>query len=135
MLYALGRPLSVDWSAIYSPHTPGAYVHSTVVPEHCLAHPWDKNGAALGTERIWRKTRQESFENHSDHAVAVSVFERNQLTWQRTTAVDRSEPDQPVILIRDTFEGTNAALPKVASFNLMATGAVTGPGKRRCSTA
>ncbi len=127
ILYALGKPLSADWSAIYTPHTPGSYVHSMVVPESAIGHVWDKNGASIAAGAGWGKSKQESFESTLARATSVSSFERDKLKWRRTAAVDRSDPARPAIFVRDNFEGADAAVPKVASFYLMAVGPVQTP--------
>jgi hypothetical protein len=125
VLYALGKPISTDWSAIYTPHAPGGYVHSMVLPETAIGHAWDKDGALLtaGTA-VWRSSRQDAFESTAEGAYARASFSGEKLDWTRSVTVARPDPDQPVIVIRDRFAGTNAGVPKIASFNLMATGAV-----------
>ena len=124
VLYALGRPISVSWSAIYTPYTPSPYLHSTVVPEAALDHPWDQNGVPLSGSRVWARSSQTNFLSTANRAGVVSVFERDGLTWKRRAIVDRSNSARPIIVIRDTFDGPDAAFPKIASWFLMATGAV-----------
>lgn len=46
VLYALGAPLCVNWSAMYSPHTPGAYYHSSVIPESKIGVAWNSDDTA-----------------------------------------------------------------------------------------
>ncbi len=128
VLYALGRPLSTDWSAIYTPHAPGGYMHSMVLPEAVIGHPWDKDGALLTAgAAVWRDSRQEAFETAADGAFARASFRADKLEWTRAVTVARSAPGLPVIVIRDSFSGENAAVPKVASLNLMAVGPVGTP--------
>jgi hypothetical protein len=128
VLYALGKPISTDWSAIYTPHAPGGYMHSMVLPETAIGHAWDKDGALLTAGgAAWGNSRQEAFESTDEGAFARATFSGNKLEWTRAVTVARPKADQPVIVIRDRFAGENAATPKVASFNLMAVGEVTTP--------
>ena len=128
VLYALGKPLSTDWSAIYTPHAPGGYVHSMVIPEETIGHAWDKDGALLTAgSGAWNGSSQEVFETSADFAYARASFRGNDLVWTRAVAVARPAPDRPVIVIRDRFSGPNAAEPKVSSVNLMAVGPVETP--------
>ncbi|MCL4203548.1 MAG: hypothetical protein KJ000_13680 [Pirellulaceae bacterium] len=126
-LYALGKPVSVDWSAIYTPHAPGAYVHSMVVPEAAIGHAWDQDGALLSGDQVWRRSAQEAFRSLPDRAYARATFERDKLRWTRAITVVRSNPSQPIIVICDRFAGEDADVPKVASLNLMAVGPVVTP--------
>jgi len=128
VLYALAKPLSTDWSAIYTPHAPGGYVHSMVLPEAAIGHAWDKDGALLTAgSGAWNGSIQAVFETSADFAYARASFQGNNLVWTRAVAVARPAPDRPVIVIRDRFSGPNAAEPKVASVNLMAVGPVETP--------
>lgn len=128
VIYALGAPVSVQWSAIYTPRTASAYLHSLVVPESVLGHPWDRNGVPLAAaDNPWQRATCEHFGSSPQLAVVVSRMESAGLLWRRRIEVERSEPSRPLILIRDTFDGSRAAEPKIASFNLMATGTVQTP--------
>jgi len=127
VLYALGKPISVDWSAIYTPHAPGGYVHSMVIPEPAIGHAWDRDGALLTGGQVWRESTQEAFQSFPDRAYARATFSGDKLQWTRAVTVVRTVPSQPIILIRDRFSGENAAIPKVSSLNLMAVGAVQTP--------
>jgi hypothetical protein len=126
-LYALGKPVSVDWSAIYTPHAPGAYVHSMVVPEAAIGHAWNKDGALLSGDQVWRSSTQTAFRSLPDRAYARATFERDKLRWTRAVTVVRTNPSQPIIVICDRFAGEEADVPKVASLNLMAVGPVVTP--------
>jgi|GEM_PF-807611 len=129
VLYALGKPISVDWSAIYTPQAPGGYLHSMVIPEGSIGHAWDKDGASLmaGGYGVWGRSRQEAFTSSPNGAYARATFSGNKLEWTREVSVARPGTDNPVILIRDRFAGDNAASPKVATLNLMAVGEVSTP--------
>jgi hypothetical protein len=128
VLYALGKPISVDWSSIYYPHAPGGYLHSMVLPEAAIGHAWDKDGTLLTAGgAVWGNSRQEAFTTAPDGAYARATFSGSKLAWTRAVTVVRPQPSLPIILIRDRFTGENAAAPKVASLNLMAVGPVATP--------
>ncbi len=127
VLYALGKPISVDWSAIYTPQSPGGYMHSMVIPEAAIGHAWDKDGALLTGNQVWHDSTQEAFQAFPDRAYVRARFRADKLDWTRAVTVVRATPSQPIILIRDTFTGENAAVPKVASLNLMAVGSAATP--------
>jgi hypothetical protein len=127
VLYALGKPVSVDWSAIYTPQAPGGYMHSMVIPEAAIGHAWDKDGALLTGGQVWHDSAQEAFRTAPDRAYARAKFRGDKLDWTREVTVVRAPPSQPIILIRDRFTGENAGVPKVSSLNLMAVGPVATP--------
>lgn len=130
-LYGLGVPLSTDWASLYEPHVPGAYQHSTVVPEDAIGHSWAQNGSALNQgSYIWSQSNQEDFSSNSGGAFVRAKMKRanSKLDWTRTATVVRLAEDLPVIVIQDRFSGEQSRVPKVASFNLMAQGSVMTSG-------
>lgn len=127
VLYALGHPLACDWGAIYTPHTPGAYLHSTVLLESALGFAWDQDSPPLNTTSPWRDSTQEAFTSWPEGAYSRSAFRAGETTWTRELIVVRADPARPVIILRDRFAGPGATEPKVLSLNLMATGAVETP--------
>src|SRR5262249_39062934 len=56
-----------------------------------------------------------------------SRFTNSETEWTRAVTVVRVDAANPVIVIRDSFEGARAAARKVMTLNLMATGAVDTP--------
>ncbi|MCL1856437.1 MAG: hypothetical protein FWF84_02180 [Kiritimatiellaeota bacterium] len=128
VVHALGQPISTDWAGFYTPHAPGSYVHSMVVPEKNLAHPWDKDGALIaGNPSGWRKPTQTAFSSETDTATSEAAFTGNDMTWTRRVTVNRSLPETPVIVVRDTFDGDGANIPKIVTFNFVATNSVATP--------
>jgi hypothetical protein len=132
VIYALGKPLSIDWGSLYTPRVPGAYYHNTVVLEKNLGHPWDQDSPPLDSGGIWSNSTQEAFTLFQDGAYARARFEADATTWTREVASIRADPARPILLIRDTFRGEAAGEPKVLALNLMAEGDVETPaGKIR----
>jgi hypothetical protein len=124
-LYALGQPISTDWSALYTPQVPGSYGHSMVVPEATIGHAWDMDSAPLATAGAgWYPTKETEFKSTADMATSEAVMTRKDMTWTRRLTVDRSMPATPVFVVRDTFDGEAAESSKVLTWNLLATGAV-----------
>jgi hypothetical protein len=128
VLYALGKPISTDWSAIYTPHAPGAYMHSMVVPEASIGHAWDKDGALLTAgNSVWGNSRREKYESANERSYVQAKFSGNKVDWTRAVTTARPKPDMPVIVIHDSFSGEKASESKVMSLNLMAVGPVVTP--------
>ena len=124
VIYALGEPLAVDWSAIYTPQAPGGYYHSGVVTEESLGRAWDQDSPPLNAGGGWSASSQEAFVSAPDGAYVRSRFVSGKTTWVRSIAEIRVDEAHPVIVIRDTFEGEKAGAAKVMTLNLMATGEV-----------
>jgi len=127
VIYALGAPLSIDWGSLYTPQAGGAYMHSAVVMEDSLRHPWDGDSVPLNSGRGWAVSTQDRFVSFQDGAHVRSRFSRSGASWTRAITMIRVEPNHPVIVIRDSFEGIGAAAPKIVTLNLMATGDVGTP--------
>jgi hypothetical protein len=130
VIYALGAPLSVHWGSIYSPPTPSAYYHSSIVPEAEIGRPWDEpdpppNGVV---KSIWQNSSETGFSSSRSVDTSVSKFVHAGMEWTRTLRLHHSDPSMPLIVIRDEFAGPQASAPKVLTLNLLAHGAVQTPG-------
>ncbi|MHB9134065.1 MAG: hypothetical protein ACYDBB_23595 [Armatimonadota bacterium] len=128
-MYALGAPLSIDWGSMYYPYAPGGYLHNIVVPESTIGTAWDADNPALtavGTG-TWGGSTQDAFESFTNSGHAAAHFSRTNLAWTRHTYSIHPNESTPIIMMRDTFSGTDAGVNKVFSLNLMATGNVTTP--------
>jgi hypothetical protein len=86
VIYALGRPLCLDWSSLYTPQAPGSYMHNAVTFESQIGHPWDKDGTALGGGTGWRRSKQERFKTFDDGAHASASFTHGGVKWTRAGA-------------------------------------------------
>lgn len=147
--YALGAPLSMDWSGRY-PSTKAGVYHSTVIEEKFFGSPWDKDscvdpqdgretgGAGLSGHHLPAvlsgtgivapaSTSQEGLLSLGSFARMASRFEHRGLVWRRVVARLNGNPDVPLILIEDTFDGVGADQPKIFTLNLMADGVVQTP--------
>jgi hypothetical protein len=127
VIYALGKPLSIDWGSLYTPYVQSAYMHSGVVLERSIGHAWDKDGPALKGGGRWGESTQEAFAAFEEGAYARAKFKSGNTVWTRSVLSLRADPSHPILVLRDTFAGEQANLPKVLTLNLMATGAVDTP--------
>ncbi len=123
--YALGAPLSLEWSSFYTPHIWGGVMHSMVLPENKFGHAWDASNVPVqaGDYGVWKNSQQTGFKGQGPVQQASARFVGEDVVWTRRVILAGSEA-QPVIVLRDSFEGRNAAQSKVLTLNLMAEGAV-----------
>lgn len=129
VIYALGAPLSIDWGSMYSPHVPGGFLHSLVLPESAIGHRWDQGDVPLDVGGRWIARDDDPIRVDAATNSAHARFRLgDDLEWRRTVRLSHVGPEIPLIEIRDEFAGTLAATPKILSFNLMATGPVAAPG-------
>jgi hypothetical protein len=128
VIYALGAPLSVDWGPIYYPQVPGHFMHSGVLPEAKIGHPWDKENPPLNAGGGWENSQQEFFGTAVGGARSVATFQTGKLQWTRAVTLVHPNENRPAILIEDSFSGVGAAQPKIFTLNLMADGDVVTPG-------
>ncbi len=130
IIYALGKPLSVDWGSLYTPHAGGAYLHSGVVLEKALGHAWDKDSPSLDAGGWWTHSTQTAFATFAEGAYARAQFQSGKTTWTRSVLSLRCDERHPILVLRDSFTGADANAPKVLTLNLMATGEVDTPAGR-----
>jgi len=122
VIYALGAPLSLDWGSMYSPQSPGAFVHSLALPEAALPFAWDTTATPL--EQIgfrWRSATQQAFESFPASAYVRATYESKGATptrWTRTVYSIHPDENNPIIAIQDNFEGPGA--PHILTLNLTA---------------
>ena len=117
-IYALGAPLSVDWGSMYSPQSPGAFMHSLALPESALPFAWDTTATPLDQIGFrWQHATTQAFDSFPDSAYVRATYESKGAGWTRS--VNSIHPDEanPIILIRDTFDGP--AVPRIVTLNLM----------------
>ncbi len=127
VIYALGKPLAIDWGSLYTPQAPGAYMHSGVVLEKEIGHAWDKDGPSLKAGGAWRESTLETFASFAEGAYARARFKAGQTVWTRAVLSIHADERQPILVIRDTFSGEGAQAAKVLTLNLMAEGDVETP--------
>ena len=143
VIYLLGAPLSIDWGPIYTPRVGGGVMHSTVIQESAFGQRWDKDVASLdngvgfsghyGNHGVGEATSLDVFPNGRRMVSTIKSGLRDGgkpedvTSWVRTVSLVNSDPQLPVLFIRDTFSGKDAAVPKIWSMNLMAEGEVETP--------
>ncbi len=119
VIYALGAPLSIDWGSFYSPQSPGAAMHSIALPESALHAAWDTTAAPL--EQIgfrWQHAAVQTFDSFPDSAYVRATYETKGAHWTRSVYSIHPDESNPIIAIRDNFEGPE--VPHVVTLNLMA---------------
>jgi hypothetical protein len=134
VIYALGAPLSVDWGSLYYPRVGGGFMHSIVTTEKDIGQSWDKDNPSLDSfdYRLWRNSKQEAFLSFDTCAYAVSSFQMGDgLVWNRSISSIHADPDHPVIVIHDKFDGKDANISKIFNLNLMAEGDVQTPSGKK----
>lgn len=125
VIYALGAPLSIDWGSMYSPHVPGGFMHSVVLPEAGIGIPWDRDGPPLDAGAVWKESRQEVFLSFKTAASARARFTSEKgMVWTRSVSSLHANEDYPIILVHDQLSAANAEVSQVLSFNFMAEGPV-----------
>jgi hypothetical protein len=119
VIYALGAPLSLDWGSMYSPQSPGAFMHSIAVPETALPFPWDTTTTPLAQIGFrWQNATQQAFESFPSSACVRATYETKGATptrWTRTVYSIHPDENNPIIVLQDNLEG-----PHVLTLNLMA---------------
>jgi hypothetical protein len=136
--YLLGKPIALSWSSLYNPHIGGSILHNglTLVADMT----WDGTGGLVPVDASVSANGIEegsgTFDLNAITYTASSTRPSTQATfdldasttWTRTVTLNKEEVTWPVVVIEDTFAGTNASDEKVLSLNLMMTGAVVTPG-------
>jgi len=129
VIYALGAPLSIDWGSMYSPQTPGAFMHSVAVPENTLHAGWSRDNVPLDAGSLrWQRASQEAFESFSASAHARATYEApNGMRWTRSIYSIHPDENDPLLVVRDRFDGSDAGTARILTLNLMAQGPVETP--------
>jgi hypothetical protein len=141
--YLLGAPVSIDWGPIYSPRVSGGAMHSGVIQESAFGQAWDKDIASLdagvgfsghyGNHGVGEATSLDVFPQGRRMVSTIKSGLRDGgkpedvTTWIRTVTLVTADPAIPVLVIKDTFSGKEAAAAKIFTLNLMADGAVETP--------
>jgi hypothetical protein len=123
IIYALGAPLSLDFGTMYSPHSPGGFVHSLVLPETEVGD-WKQSPPDIAKGARWGKAKTQEFKAADREAWSTASFQMGQTIWTRTLKTAMLRDDLPAIGIRDTFTTPES---KVFLLNLMNEGAILAP--------
>ena len=118
VIYALGAPLSIDWGSMYSPETAGACMHSIALPESALPFAWDTTTPQLANIGFrWQHAAVQSFASLPDSACVRATYDFKGQTWTRSVYSIHPAENNPIIVIRDSFDGPEAA--RIVTLNLM----------------
>jgi len=121
VIYTLGAPLSLDWGSFYSPQSPGAFMHSIAVPEGALHTAWDTNEAPLGQIGFrWQHATVQAFDSFPASAHVRAAYESKGMTWSRSVYSIHPDESNPIIVIRDNFDGADRNAPRILTLNLAA---------------
>ena len=129
-IYADSAPLAIDFNAnLYSPETPGRFMHNSVVYDTELAHAWNADNAALGdANRLLENPTNTEFEAFANSTHSEATFiSPDGTVWTRAVRTMAFDPQYPAIYVTDSFAGPSAAAGKTLTWNLMAAGAVATP--------
>jgi hypothetical protein len=119
--YALGVPLMVNWSSVYTPQTEGSAMQSTVTPLSQI--PWSQSTLPLDAGKGWQTSTLDNFVSLPDSGMSQADFISGNTDWTRSVYSIHPNTSAPIILIRDSF--ANASEPMVMSMNLMAQGSIS----------
>jgi hypothetical protein len=129
-IYADAAPLAIDFNAnLYSPETPGRFLHNSIVYDSELGHAWNADNASLtDVSRLLENPTDTEFEAFANSTHAAATFTSPDGTvWTRTVRTMAFNPQYPVIYVTDDFAGPAAQTGKTLTWNLMAAGAVATP--------
>jgi hypothetical protein len=129
-IYADSAPLALDFNAnLYSPETPGRFLHNSIVYDNELGHSWNADNASLtDVEKLLGDPTNTEFETFPNSTHAVATFTSPDGTvWTRAVRTMAFNPEYPVIYVTDSFSGPSAQTGKTLTWNLMAAGAVATP--------
>ncbi|MEP6714076.1 MAG: hypothetical protein ABJC09_00800 [Terriglobia bacterium] len=129
-IYAHTAPLAIDWNAnLYSPETPGRFMHNSVVFDSELNRLWSADNTGLAdVPGLLKNPTNTEFAAFTKSTTSSADFTAGDgTTWTRTVRTMNFNPSYPVIYVKDSFAGPGAGAAKTLTWNLMATGAVDTP--------
>ena len=124
VIYALGAPLSLDFGTMYTPPSPGGFVHSVVLPEASIGAPWTQNPPDATKGPRWRQPVTEEFKSEPTQAWSRARFTMGETTWTRTVKVAMLRDDLPIVGLRDEL---NTADGMIFLLNQMNEGPILAP--------
>jgi len=130
--YALGAPLSLEWSSFYSPTASASNMMSMVVTDDHYPTRWNQDNqptsAGGQTSSGWISSSNDLFASFPDSsATNAKMVGTDGLVWERRVFLITPDINLPLVVIQDQFSGANASQGKTMSLNLMATGLVQTP--------
>src|SRR5262249_34845215 len=127
---AHSAPLAIDWNAnLYSPSTPGRFMHNSIVYDSELSHTWSADNPLLtDVSTLMQNPTNTEFAAFGNSTTSSANFNSSDsTTWPRTTRMMAFNASFPIIYVTDTFVGASAASGKTLTWNMMATGPVMTP--------
>jgi hypothetical protein len=128
--YAHSAPLAIDWNAnLYSPETPGRFMHDSIVYDSELSHAWSADSPLLtDAETLFSNPANTEFAAFQNSTSSTGTFTASDGTvWTRTARTMDFDKSYPVIYVYDSFSGPSASTGKTLTWNMMATGSVSTP--------
>jgi hypothetical protein len=132
-IYGHSAPLAIDWNAnLYSPETPGRFMHNSIVYDTELTHPWSADNPGLSdAATLMQNPTNTEFETFPNSTTSTGTFTATDGTvWTRTVRTMAYNPRYPIIYVTDAFSGPGSSAGKTLTWNLMATGPVSTPAGR-----
>lgn len=129
-IYAHAAPLAIDWNAnLYSPQTPGRFMHNSIVFDSELSHAWSADNAGLSDAAgLFKNPVNTEFAAFRNSTTSTANFTTGDGTiWTRTLRVMDFNAGYPAIYVNDTFSGPGAGAQKTLTWNLMASGPIGTP--------
>ena len=129
-IYAHSAPLAVDWNAnLYSPETPGRFMHDSIVYDSELSHAWSADSPLLtDADTLFANPTNTEFAAFQNSTTSTGTFTATDGTvWTRTARTMDFDESYPVIYVYDSFAGPSASTGKTLTWNMMAAGAVSTP--------
>jgi hypothetical protein len=121
IIYALGAPLSLDFGTMYSPPSPGGFVHSVVLPEAAIGADWKQDPPDVTKGPRWGGAKVLDFQAKDREAWSKAGFALGKSAWTRTVKVAMLRDDLAAIGLRDEF---NTPESRVFLQNLMNEGRI-----------
>lgn len=131
--YAHAAPMFIYWNAnLYSPQTAASYNHNRAVyAEDLGSAKWNMDSPPLTTGVKGFRDVATTFTGLPLASTTETTYEgittpTAGARWTRSTTLISIDPANPILIVRDRFTGANAGRGKVITWNMAATGDVTG---------
>lgn len=133
VLYALGAPLSLEWSSFYSPMVDsGNMMRMALDDTYYPGGQWNQDNQPIKNpgqhSSGWLSSSNDCFVNFPNSAAAnAKMVGADGLDWERRLFYITPDQKLPIIVVKDEFSGANASQGKTVSLNLVAAGIVQTP--------
>ncbi|MEY3050574.1 MAG: hypothetical protein RLY31_359 [Bacteroidota bacterium] len=124
-IYALGTPLSLNFSSFYSPHMASAHQKNCLVKETMFPDWNNTTGQPFGlADAAWYHSANTAFEAFEYSGHAAVRMTRQADVWTRRFFQFHLRPDLPCFILHDSVD---SPAPFIWNFNFMATDSVQTP--------